>query len=244
MQKYNSVLLKLSGEVLAGNNQFGFDFDTVKRICKEICEVYNAGIKLSMVVGGGNIIRGKVNEKLGIERSQADYMGMLGTVINALCIQDALEQMNIPTRVMSAIDMRAIAEPYIRRRAIRHLEKNRIVIFAAGTGSPYFSTDTAAALRASEIGVDCMIKATKVDGIYNADPNLDSNAILFHNLTYQEALAKRLDVMDMAAFSLCMDNKIPLAVINILKEENLTGFLIRGEKIGTMVRGGDNDVNS
>jgi uridylate kinase len=238
MQRFRSVLLKLSGEVLAGNNQFGFDFDAVRRICKEISDVYKAGIKLALVIGGGNIIRGKVVEKLGIERSQADCMGMLGTVINALCLQDMLEQMDVPTRVQTAIEMRAIAEPYIRRRALRHLDKERLVIFAAGTGSPYFSTDTAAALRASEIKVDCMVKATKVDGIYDADPKLDSSAILFHNLTYREALAKRLNVMDMAAFSLCMDNKIPVAVINILKDGNLTGFLIRGEKIGTIVSEG------
>ena len=235
MRRFDSVLLKLSGEVLAGSGKFGFDFDTIQRICKEICEVYNSGVKLSIVIGGGNIVRGKVVEKLGIERSQADHMGMLGTIINALCLQDSLEQMKIPTRVQSAIEMRSVAEPYIRRRAMRHLEKDRIVIFAAGTGSPYFSTDTAAALRASEIGAGCMIKATKVDGIYNADPKIDSNAILFHELTYDEALAKRLEVMDMAAFSLCMDNKIPVAVINILKEGNLTGFLVRGEKIGTIV---------
>ncbi|MCL1940892.1 MAG: UMP kinase [Synergistaceae bacterium] len=244
MQRFKSVLLKLSGEALAGTSQFGFDFGTVRRICKEICEVYNAGIKLSMVIGGGNIIRGKVIEKLGIERSQADHMGMLGTIINALCLQDTLEQMNVPTRVQSAIEMRAMAEPYIRRRAMRHLEKGRIVIFAAGTGSPYFSTDTAAALRASEIGVDCMIKATKVDGIYSADPKLDSSAVLFHDLTYDEALAKRFEVMDTAAFSLCMENKIPVAVINILKEGNLTGFLVRGEKIGTIVSEGDNNAKS
>ena len=235
MLRFKRVLLKLSGEVLAGNSQFGFDFDIIRRICEEIREVYNAGIKLSMVIGGGNIIRGKVIEKLGIERSQADHMGMLGTVINALCLQDVLEQMNIETRVQSAIEMKTAAEPYIRRRAMRHLDKNRIVIFAAGTGSPYFSTDTAAALRASEIGADCMIKATKVDGIYSADPKLDKNAILFHDLTYEEALDKRLEVMDMAAFSLCRDKKIPVAVINILKEGNLPGFLVRGEKIGTIV---------
>ena len=235
MHRFNNALLKLSGEVLAGSNQFGYDFDSVRRICKEICEVYNSGIKLALVIGGGNIIRGKVVEKLGIERSQADYMGMLGTVINALCLQDTLEQMNVPTRVQTAIDMRAIAEPYIRRRALRHLDKDRIVIFAAGTGSPYFTTDTAAALRASEIRVDCMIKATKVDGIYDTDPKTDPNAVLYHKLSYQEALTKRLEVMDMAAFSLCMDNKIPIVVINILKEGNLAGFLIRGEKIGTIV---------
>ena len=235
MRRFKRVLLKLSGEVLAGDSKFGFDFDTIRRICEEIREVYNAGIKLSMVIGGGNIIRGKVIEKMGIERSQADYMGMLSTVINALCLQDILEQMNITVRVQSAIEMRSAAEPYIRRRAMRHLDKDRIVIFAAGTGSPYFSTDTAAALRASEIGADCMIKATKVDGIYNTDPKIDKDAILFHNLTYEEALDKRLEVMDMAAFSLCRENKIPVAVINILKEGNLSGFLVRGEKIGTIV---------
>ena len=244
MARFKSVLLKLSGEVLAGSSQFGFDFDVVRRICREICEVYNAGVKLSMVIGGGNIIRGKVIEKFGIERSQADHMGMLGTVINALCFQDTLEQMDIPTRVQSAIDMRAIAEPYIRRRAIRHLDKGRVVIFAAGTGSPYFSTDTAAALRASEIGAECMIKATKVDGIYDKDPRLDNNAILYHDLTYDEALNKRLEVMDMSAFSLCMENKIPVAVINILKEGNLTGFLVRGEKIGTIVSEVNNNAKS
>jgi uridylate kinase len=238
MQRFNSVLLKLSGEALAGDSKFGFDFDAVRRICKEISEVYISGIKLSIVIGGGNIIRGKAVEKLGIERSQADYMGMLGTVINALCLQDILEQMDVPTRVQTAIEMRALAEPYIRRRAIRHLDKNRIVIFAAGTGSPYFYTDTAAALRAAEIKVECMIKATKVDGIYDSDPKLDSNARLYHSLTYQEALAKRLEVMDIAAFSLCMDNKIPVAVINILKEGNLANFLVRGEKIGTIVSEG------
>ena len=235
MIRFKNVLLKLSGEVLAGENKFGFDFDAVRRICKEISDVYDAGIKLSMVIGGGNIVRGKIVEKLGIERSQADYMGMLGTVINALCLQDVLEQMGVPTRVQTAIEMKTIAEPYIRRRVLRHLEKDRIVIFAAGTGSPYFSTDTAAALRASEIKVDCMVKATKVDGIYDKDPTLDSSAILFNDLTYQEALDKRLEVMDIAAFSLCMENKIPLAVINILKEGNLTGFLVRGEKIGSIV---------
>lgn len=244
MLRFKNVLLKLSGEVLAGDNKFGFDFDAVRRICKEICDVYEAGIKLSIVIGGGNIIRGKVVEKLGIERSQADYMGMLGTVINALCLQDTLEKMEVPTRVQTAIEMRAMAEPYIRRRALRHLEKNRIVIFAAGTGLPYFSTDTTAALRASEIKVDCMIKATKVDGIYDKDPELEKDAILFHELTYQEALAKRLEVMDIAAFSLCMDNKIPVAVINILKEGNLTGFLVRGEKIGSIVSEECNHVKS
>ena len=239
MHKFKSVLLKLSGEVLSGTSQFGFDFDAVRRICKEICEVHNAGIKLSIVIGGGNIIRGKSFEEVfGMERSQADNMGMLGTVINALCLQGALEQMNVPVRVQTAIEMGAIAEPYIRRRAIKHLEKNHIVIFAAGTGSPYFTTDTAAALRASEIKADCMIKATKVDGVYDKDPKLYSNAIFFPSLTYQEAIDKRLEVMDMAAISLCKENRIPIAVFCILIEGNLMRFLVRGEKIGSIVSEG------
>lgn len=239
MAKYEKILLKLSGEVLAGTGSFGFDIDAVRRICGEIAEVHRSGIKLAMVIGGGNMIRGREVEKLGIERSQADYMGMLGTVMNALCLQDVLEKMDIPTRVQTAIEMRSVAEPYIRRRALRHLERGRIVIFAAGTGSPYFSTDTTAALRAAEMGVDCMVKATKVDGIYSADPKKDANAVLINKLTYQEALVRRLGVMDAAAFSLCMENKIPVAVLNILREGNLAGLLVRGEKIGTTVCEGE-----
>jgi len=239
MSKFKSVLLKLSGEVLAGNSQFGFDFDAVRRICKEIYDVHDAGIKLSIVIGGGNIVRGKDFVKgFDMERSQADNMGMLGTVINALCLQSALEQMNVTVRVQSAIEMGAVAEPYIRRRAIKHLDNNRIVIFAAGTGSPFFSTDTAAALRASEIKADCMIKATKVDGVYDKDPILYSDAIFFPSLTYDEAIDKRLEVMDMAAISLCKENRIPIAVFSILKEGNLTRFLVREEKIGTIVSEG------
>jgi len=168
--KYTRVLLKLSGEVLAGDHGFGFDFEAVRRIGEEIVEVAKSGIQVAMVVGGGNMLRGRELEKLGVERSQADYMGMLATVMNALCLQDVLEKFGVPTRVQTAIEMRQMAEPYIRRRALRHLEKERVVIFAAGTGSPYFSTDTAAALRAAEMGADCLLKATKVDGIYSADP--------------------------------------------------------------------------
>lgn len=235
MPKYERVLLKLSGEVLAGSGAFGFDIDAVRRICGEIAEVHQAGVKLAIVIGGGNMIRGREIERLGIERSQADYMGMLGTVMNALCLQDVLEKMEVPTRVQTAIEMCSVAEPYIRRRALRHLEKSRIVIFAAGTGSPYFSTDTTAALRAAEIGADCMIKATKVDGVYSSDPKKDEHAVLLHKLTYQDALVNRLGVMDAAAFSLCMENKVPVAVLNIVKEGNLVGFLVRDEKIGTIV---------
>lgn len=236
MPRFNRVLLKLSGEVLAGANKTGFDFDAVHRICEEIVEVQKSGIQLSIVVGGGNMVRGKEIQKLGIERSQADYMGMLGTVMNALCLQDVLEQMDVPTRVQTGVRMNTVAEPYIRRRALRHLEKGRIVIFGAGTGSPYFSTDTTAALRSAEIGAECMIKATKVDGVFSADPKKDSNAVLLHHVTYHEALVKQLEVMDAAALSLCQENKIPIAVINIQKSGNLAAFLIRGEKIGTMVR--------
>lgn len=235
MARYNKVLLKLSGEVLAGGGSFGFDIGAVRRICGEIAEVRRAGVSLAIVIGGGNMIRGREIEKLGIERSQADYMGMLGTMVNALCLQDVLEKMDVPTRVQTAIEMNAVAEQYIRRRALRHLDKGRIVIFGAGTGSPYFSTDTTAALRASEIGVDCMVKATKVDGVYSADPQKDKTAVLLHSLTYQDALVKRLGVMDAAAFSLCMENKVKVAVLNITKAGNLVDFLVHEKKIGTIV---------
>ncbi len=233
--KFKRILLKLSGEVLAGEQAFGFDFDAVRRIGEEIVEVARAGVRIAMVVGGGNMLRGRELETLGVERSQADYMGMLATVMNALCLQDVLEKYGVPTRVQTAIEMRQMAEPYIRRRALRHLEKERIVIFAAGTGSPYFSTDTAAALRAAEIGADCLLKATKVDGIYSADPKKHPEAVMLHRLTYSEALAKRIEVMDAAAFSLCMENSIPIVVMNILKKGNLKDFLISDRDIGTIV---------
>ncbi|MDR3265592.1 MAG: UMP kinase, partial [Synergistaceae bacterium] len=226
MPRYERVLLKLSGEVLAGDKHFGLDFETVRRIGEEVAAVHDAGVALSMVVGGGNMLRGKDIEKLGIERVQADYMGMLGTVINALALQDVMEKLGVPTRVQTAIEMRAVAEPYIRRRAMRHMEKGRVVIFAAGTGSPYFSTDTTAALRAAEMNVQCMVKGTKVDGIYDTDPNTNASARLLPHITYREALINNFQVMDTSAFSLCMDNKIPILVINILKRGNLVSMLV------------------
>lgn len=235
MSPYKRVLLKLSGEVLAGSMQNGLDFDAIKSICEEIAHVAEAGVEMAMVVGGGNILRGKEAAEHGIERAQGDYMGMLTTVINALALQDTLEKLGIPTRVQTAVEMRQIAEPFIRRRALRHIEKGRIVIFAAGTGSPYFSTDTAAALRSAEIGADCLLKATKVDGIYNKDPLKNKDAVMMHRLSYMEALQRQLTVMDAAAFSLCMENKIPIGVINILKKGNLARFLLNGEEIGTIV---------
>ncbi len=233
--RFKRILLKLSGEVLAGNHGFGFDFDAVRRIGEEIVEVARTGVQVAMVVGGGNMLRGRELETLGVERSQADYMGMLATVMNALCLQDVLEKFGVPTRVQTAIEMRQMAEPYIRRRALRHLEKERVVIFAAGTGSPYFSTDTAAALRAAEVGADCLLKATKVDGIYSADPKKHPDAVLLHRLTYMEALRRQFEVMDAAAFSLCMENAIPIVVLNILKKGNLKDFLVHDKDIGTLV---------
>jgi uridylate kinase len=236
-------MLKLSGEVLAGDKAFGLDYEAVRRIGKEIADVHDAGVSLFMVVGGGNMLRGKDMEKLGIERAQADYMGMLGTVINALALQDVLEQLSVPTRVQTAIEMRAVAEPYIRRRALRHMEKGRVVIFAAGTGSPYFSTDTTAALRAVEMDVQCMVKGTKVDGIYDTDPHMDASARLLPRITYRNALVDNVQVMDASAFSLCMENKIPILVINILKQGNLVALLVKGERIGTIVHDGDSERN-
>lgn len=232
-RKYSRVLLKLSGEILTGEGHFGLDYEAIRGICEQIVEVAGEGIAISMVVGGGNIIRGA--QTTSIERAQADYMGMLGTVINALALQDTLERLGQPTRVQSAIEMRQIAETVIRRRAIRHLEKGRIVIFAAGTGSPYFSTDTTAALRASEIGADCLLKATKVDGIYDKDPAKYSDAVKLPHVSYMDALQMQLKVMDAAAFSLCQENKIPIVVFDVLKKGNLRRLLIDGENIGSMV---------
>lgn len=234
--KYRKILLKLSGEVLAGSQGFGLDFRAIDRMCRQIAQVAEEGIKIGLVVGGGNFLRGRQAVEEGIERSQADYMGMLGTVINALALQDVLERKNqIPTRVLSAIEMRSVAEPYIRRRALRHMEKGRVVIFAAGTGSPYFSTDTTAALRAAEIGAECLVKATKVDGIYDKDPFKYAEAVKFSSLTYREALQRQIEVMDAAAFSLCMENCIPIAVLNVLEEGNLRAFLLENKEIGTIV---------
>jgi uridylate kinase len=232
-RKYNRVLLKLSGEILAGDARFGLDYQAIGEICKQIAEVAEEGIAISMVVGGGNIIRGAQTHS--VERAQADYMGMLGTVINALALQDALERLGRPTRVQSAIEMRQVAETVIRRRAIRHLEKGRIVIFAAGTGSPYFSTDTTAALRASEIGADCLIKATKVDGIYDKDPKRFPDARRLPQISYMDALRMQLKIMDAAAFSLCQENKIPIIVFDVQKKGNLRKLLIENEDIGSIV---------
>jgi uridylate kinase len=235
--KYKRILLKLSGEVLAGKLGFGLDFGAIRSISHQIVEISRAGVEVGLVVGGGNFFRGKQAVDEGIERSQADYMGMLGTVINSLALQDVLEKQGIPTRVQTAIQMQEIAEPYIRRRALRHMDKGRVLIFSAGTGSPYFSTDTAAALRAAEIGAQCLVKATKVDGIYDKDPMKNSDAVLYSSLTYMDALRQRIEVMDAAAFSLCMENKIPIVVMNVLEDGRLADFLIQGKKIGTIVSG-------
>ena len=234
--KYKRVLLKLSGEVLAGDQGFGLNFRAIESMCRQIAQVAAECIQIGLVVGGGNFFRGRQAVEEGIERAQADYMGMLGTVINALALQDVLERKNnVPTRVLTAIEMRQVAEPYIRRRALRHLEKGRVVIFGGGTGSPYFSTDTTAALRAAEIGAECLVKATKVDGIYDKDPFKFSDAVKFSKLSYMDALQRRIEVMDAASFSLCMENGIPIAVLNVLQEGNLRAFLIDGREIGTIV---------
>ncbi len=233
--RYRRVLLKLSGEVLMGDQPFGIDPDTVARVAAEVKAAKDTGLELCLVIGGGNIFRGMAGAAKGMDRAQADYMGMLGTVINALALQDALERIGQPTRVQSAIEMKQVAETVIRRRAIRHLEKGRIVIFAAGTGSPYFSTDTTAALRASEIGAECLIKATKVDGIYDKDPEKYPDAKRLPKLTYMDALRMQLKVMDAAAFSLCQENKIPIIVFDVNKKGNLRKLLLEGEEIGSVV---------
>ncbi|MDR1471376.1 MAG: UMP kinase [Synergistaceae bacterium] len=232
---YKRILLKLSGEILAGSEKFGLDYASVSDVCGEIAQVAGAGIEVAMVVGGGNYIRGAQAVDHGMDRVQADQMGMLATVINALALQTALEGLGRPTRVQTAIEMRAIAEPFITRRAVRHLEKGRIVIFAAGTGSPFFSTDTAAALRASEINADCLLKATKVDGIYDSDPEKNSDAKFLPRVSFAEARQKRLKIMDAAAFSLCEDNKMPIVVFNVRRPGNIAGILLRDERIGSVV---------
>ena len=235
MMPFKRILLKLSGETLAGGKSFGLDMPTVVNICEDIADLWRNGAEVAMVVGGGNIFRGVNADAVNLDRAQGDYMGMLATVINSLALQNALEKMGVPTRVQTAIEMREIAEPFIRRKALSHLEKGRIVIFAAGTGSPYFSTDTAAALRAAEIGADCLLKATKVDGIYDSDPAKNSDARLLHTVSYMEALTRQLKIMDAAAFSLCMENKIPIIVANVLKKGTLQKIILDGEHIGTLV---------
>ncbi len=232
--KYRRVILKLSGEALLGKREHGISPETCDAIAEEIKEVKALGIELAIVIGGGNIFRGVAGEKRGLDRATGDYMGMLATVINALALQHSLEKAGVPTRVLSAIEMRAVAEPFIRRRAIRHLEKGRVVIFAAGTGNPFFSTDTTAALRASEIGAEVVLKATKVDGVYDSDPAKNPAAKRYERLSYMEALKNRLSVMDSTAFSLCMDNKIPIIVFDLFKPGNIQR-VICGEPIGTVV---------
>jgi uridylate kinase len=230
--KYKRILLKLSGEALAGSQKTGIDTGTLSAISDKIRDAYEMGVEISIVVGGGNFWRGRSG--VGMDRTTADHMGMLATVINALALQDALESRGVPTRVQSAIEMRQIAEPYIRRKAVRHLEKKRIVIFACGTGNPYFSTDTTAALRAAEIDADVILKATMVDGIYDSDPKKNTDAVRFDSISYAEALSRRLGVMDSTAVSLCMDNKIPLIVFDLSDPENIIR-VINGERIGTLL---------
>ncbi|WP_298730135.1 UMP kinase [uncultured Granulicatella sp.] len=235
--KYKRVVLKLSGEALAGQAGFGINPPTIKEVVKELKEVHDLGVEIAIVVGGGNIWRGITGEEVGMERAQADYMGMLATVMNALSLQDALENVGVPTRVQTSIDMRQIAEPYIRRRAVRHLEKERVVIFAGGTGNPYFSTDTAAALRAAEIEADAILMAkNNVDGVYSADPRIDVNAKKYNELTHLDVIQKGLKVMDTTASSLSMDNDIPLVVFNLNEPGNIRRVVL-GENIGTTVRG-------
>lgn len=230
--KYKRILLKLSGEALAGSRKSGIDADTLGIVSDRICEAFELGTEISIVVGGGNFWRGRSGK--GMDRTTADHMGMLATVINSLALQDALEARGIPTRVQTAIEMRQIAEPYIRRKAIRHLEKRRIVIFACGTGNPYFSTDTTAALRAAEIDAEVILKATKVDGVYDSDPAVNPGAVRFNRLTYIDALNRRLGVMDSTALSLCMDNNIPIIVFNLDNPENILKAVM-GESIGTTI---------
>lgn len=233
---YGRVLLKLSGEALAGDQGYGIDPRTITAIASEIKEVVATGSQLALVIGGGNIFRGLAASSKGMDRASADYMGMLATMINSLAMQDALEKVGVDTRVQSAIAMQEVAEPYIRRRAIRHLEKGRIVIFGAGTGNPYFTTDTAASLRAMEIGADVILKGTKVDGVYSADPKKDPTASKYPRLTYLEVLKKGLQVMDATATSLCMDNNLPIIVFDITTYGNIKK-VVCGEEIGTIVKG-------
>jgi uridylate kinase len=231
---YKRILLKLSGEALMGDQQFGVDPAVATRIARDVSQIQGLGVETAIVIGGGNIFRGLAASARGMDRATADYMGMLATVINALALQDALEQHDVVTRVVTAIEMRAVAEPFIRRRAIRHLEKGRVVIFAAGTGNPYFTTDTAAALRAMEIKAEVILKGTKVDGIYTADPMLDPQATKYQEISYLQVLERQLKVMDATAISLCMDNKLPIVVFNLRQAGNI-GRVVLGEPIGTTV---------
>jgi uridylate kinase len=232
---YRRILLKLSGEALMGEQPFGIDPAVATQIAKEIAEIQQLGVETAVVIGGGNLFRGLAASAKGMDRATADYMGMLATVINALALQDALEHQGVPTRVATAIEMRAVAEPFIRRRAVRHLEKGRVVVFAAGTGNPYFTTDTAAALRAMEMRADVILKGTKVDGIYTADPMVDKSATKYDDISYLTVLERQLKVMDATAISLCMDNKLPIIVFNLRTPGNVRR-VIMGELVGTTVR--------
>lgn len=234
--KYKRVLLKLSGEALAGDDHFGINANTVADIARQIKEAKDLGVEIAIVCGGGNIWRGVTGAQMGMERSSADYMGMLATVMNGLAVQNALEQLGVQTRLLSAIEMRQIAEPYIKRKALKHLERGRIVIFSCGTGNPYFTTDTTAALRAAEIEADVILVAKTIDGVYSADPKVDPNAIKYDKITYLDILNKDLKVMDSTATSLCRDNNIPLLVFGINEPENILKAVM-GEKIGTLVEG-------
>ena len=232
---YRRVLLKLSGEALAGDRGFGFDFETVDRLANEVVDVVRTGAQVGLVIGGGNIVRGSQLSKHGMDRVSADYMGMLGTVINAMALQDVLEKKGVDTRVMTAIRMEEIAEPFIRRRAMRHFEKGRTVIFAAGTGNPYFSTDTAAVLRAIQMKADVIIKATSVDGVYSADPKKDPNAKFYETISYRDVMLEELGVMDQTAITLCKENNLPLIVLNI-HQHGAVASALRGVRVGTLVR--------
>jgi len=233
--KYKRIVLKLSGEVLRGGKSGdAIDGAILERVCSQVKEIHELGVQIGLVIGGGNIFRGLSGEKRGVDRTTGDYMGMLATVINALALMDCLEKMDVTTRVQSAIPMNQVAEPFIIRRAIRHLEKGRVVIFAAGTGNPYFSTDTTAALRASEMHADIIMKATKVDGIYDKDPKKFPDAVRYENLTFIEALKQRLNVMDSTAFSLCLDNNVPILVFD-LNDEHAIRKAVLGDKVGTLV---------
>lgn len=232
--KYKRILLKLSGESLMGSQQFGIEHKSVQHYAEEIKAAVETGAQVAIVIGGGNIFRGIQASATGMDRVQGDYMGMLATIINSMALQSALERLGMPTRLMSAIEMKEICEPFIRRRAVRHLEKNRVVIFGAGTGNPYFTTDTAASLRAIEIEADVILKGTRVDGIYTADPEKDKKAKRFDKITFNEAYEKGLQIMDLTAFTLCKENKLPIIVFDINKKSNLKK-LLKGEKIGTLV---------
>ncbi len=233
---YKRILLKISGEVLTGEGGFGIDPSVIRQTAAEIKEVKTLGVEVAIVIGGGNIFRGVAASSRGMDRVSADHMGMLATIINGIALQDALEKMGVHTRLQTAIEMRELAEPFIRRRAIRHLEKGRVVIFAGGTGNPYFTTDTTASLRAMEIGAEAILKATKVDGVYDADPMVNRRARKYDELTYLDVLKKQLKVMDATAISLCMDHQIPIIVFNLKKKGNIRR-VVQGEKVGTKVRG-------